>query len=106
MLRKLAELVGEDKLSELFMKKTIFAPFIAALIGLIPNCGASIALTEFYLNGIISLGTAIGGLCTGAGIGLIILFKQNKNIKENLMILCILYLIGSIMGILLNLIGV
>ena len=102
----LFELVGEDKLSELFMKKTIFAPFIAALIGLIPNCGASIALTEFYLNGIISLGTAIGGLCTGAGIGLIILFKQNKNIKENLMILCILYLIGSIMGILLNLIGV
>ena len=53
----LFELVGEDKLSELFMKKTIFAPFIAALIGLIPNCGASIALTEFYLNGIISLGT-------------------------------------------------
>ena len=102
----LFELVGEDKLSELFMKKTIFAPFIAALIGLIPNCGASIALTEFYLNGIISLGTAIGGLCTGAGIGLIILFKQNKNIKENLMILCILYLISSIVGIILNLIGV
>ena len=102
----LFELVGEDKLSELFLNKTKFAPFIAALIGLIPNCGASIALTEFYLNGIISLGTAIGGLCTGAGIGLIILFKQNKNIKENFMILCILYLIGSIMGILLNLIGV
>ena len=88
------------------MKDTIFAPFLSSLIGLIPNCGASIALTEFYLNGVISLGTAIGGLLTGAGIGLIILFKQNKNIKENLLIVTILYLIGSIMGILLNVIGV
>ena len=102
----LFELIGEDNLSNLFMKNTIFAPFIAALIGLIPNCGASIALTEFYLNGVISLGTAIGGLLTGAGIGLIILFKQNKNIKENLLIVALLYFIGSIMGVLLNLIGV
>ena len=102
----LFELIGEDNLSNLFMKNTIFAPFIAALIGLIPNCGASIALTEFYLNGVITLGTAIGGLLTGAGIGLIILFKQNKNIKENLLIVALLYFIGSIMGVLLNLIGV
>ena len=102
----LFELIGEDNLSQLFMKDTIFAPFLSSLIGLIPNCGASIALTEFYLNGVISLGTAIGGLLTGAGIGLIILFKQNKNIKENLLIVSMIYLIGSIMGILLNLIGV
>ena len=102
----LFELVGEENLSKLFLKDNIFAPFVAALIGLIPNCGASVALTEFYLSGVISLGTAIGGLLTGAGIGLIILFKQNKNIKENLTIMLLIYSIGSIFGILLNLFGV
>lgn len=102
----LFELIGEDNLSQLFMKDTIFAPFLSSIIGLIPNCGASIALTEFYLSGVISLGTAIGGLLTGAGIGLIILFRQNNNIKENLLIVGLLYFIGSIMGLLLNLIGV
>ena len=106
VINSLFELIGEDNLQKLFMKDTIFAPFLAALIGLIPNCGASIALTEFYLEGVISLGTAIGGLLTGAGIGLIILFKQNKNIKENLLIVSLIYFIGSIMGLLLNLIGV
>ncbi|MBR6072929.1 MAG: arsenic efflux protein [Bacilli bacterium] len=106
IINLLFEIIGEDNLQQLFMKNTIFAPFIAALIGLIPNCGASIALTEFYLSDVISLGTAIGGLLTGAGVGLIILFKQNKNIKENLLIVALIYFIGSIMGILLNLIGV
>lgn len=102
----LFELVGEDNLSHLFLKNNIFAPFVAALIGLIPNCGASVALTEFYLSGIITMGTLIGGLLTGAGIGLIILFKQNKNIKENISIVLLIYLIGSVMGTLLNLFGV
>ena len=102
----LFELVGEENLSHLFLKNNIFAPFVAALIGLIPNCGASVALTEFYLSGVITLGTLIGGLLTGAGIGLIILFKQNKNIKENLSILLLIYLIGSIFGTIFNIIGI
>ena len=102
----LFELIGEDNLSKLFLKDNIFAPFVASIVGLIPNCGASIALTEFYLSDVITLGTAIGGLLTGAGVGLLILFKQNKNLKENISIVLLLYLIGSIFGVLLNLIGV
>ena len=102
----LFELIGEENLSHLFLKDNIFAPFVAALIGLIPNCGASIALTEFYLSEVITLGTLIGGLLTGAGIGLIILFKQNKNIKENISILLLIYFIGAILGTILNIVGI
>ena len=98
------EFLGEDILSKIFMKDNIFGPFISSLIGLIPNCGASVALTELYLNEAIDLGSLIGGLLTGAGVGLLILFKTNKNIKENINIVLTLYVIGVISGILINII--
>ncbi len=98
------EFLGEDILSKIFMKDNIFGPFISSLIGLIPNCGASFALTELYLNEAINLGSLIGGLLTGAGVGLLILFKTNKNIKENINIVLTLYVIGVISGILINII--
>ena len=106
IINLLFEFVGEENISKLFLKNNIFAPFVAALVGLIPNCGASIALTEFYLSEIITLGTAIGGLLTGAGVGLVILFKQNKNIKENISIVLLIYFIGAIVGTILNIIGI
>ena len=105
IINLLFEFVGEENISKLFLKNNIFAPFVAALVGLIPSCGASIALTEFYLSEIITLGTAIGGLLTGAGVGLVILFKQNKNIKENISIVLLIYFIGAIVGTILNIIG-
>nr|MBP3259409.1 arsenic efflux protein [Bacilli bacterium] len=98
------EFLGEDILSKIFMKDNIFGPFISSLIGLIPNCGSSVALTELYLNEAIDLGSLIGGLLTGAGVGLLILFKTNKNIKENINIVLTLYVIGVISGILINII--
>ena len=98
------EFLGEDILSKIFMTDNIFGPFISSLIGLIPNCGSSVALTELYLNEAIDLGSLIGGLLTGAGVGLLILFKTNKNIKENINIVLTLYVIGVISGILINII--
>lgn len=95
---------GEEALGKLFLKDSIFSPFISSLVGLIPNCGASVALTELYLNEAINLGSLIGGLLTGAGVGLLILFKTNKNIKENINIVLTLYVIGVISGILINII--
>ena len=95
---------GEEALGKLFLKDSIFGPFISSLVGLIPNCGASVALTELYLNEAINLGSLIGGLLTGAGVGLLILFKTNKNIKENINIVLTLYVIGVISGILINII--
>ncbi len=72
--------------------------FIAPLFGIIPNCAASVVLTELYLAGKITFASLCGGLCTGAGVGLIVLFKQNKNLKQNLTILFTLYFIGVISG--------
>lgn len=96
--------VGIDFLSKILLKDSIFSPFISSLIGLIPNCAASIVITELYLSSAINFGTMIGGLLTGSGVSLIILFKSNKNIKENLLILGILYFIGAIMGIAINIV--
>jgi len=96
--------IGEDFLSKLLLKNTIFAPFITSLIGLIPNCGASVILTELYLNNAITQSSLISGLLTGSGTALIILFKGNKNIKENIFILVLLYLLGAFSGLIIELI--
>ncbi len=96
--------IGEQNISVIFGAGTLWQPFVASLIGLIPNCSASVLLIELYLeSGLISFGSLVAGLCTGAGIGLLILFKANKNLKQNLLIILILYLTGSILGFLLNL---
>ncbi len=98
--------VGEDYLSKVLLKGTILGPFITSLIGLIPNCGASIILTELYLNNAISLSSLIAGLLTGSGTALIVLFKENKNIKENIFIICLLYTLGVISGLILELLNI
>lgn len=102
ILNTLISYVSEDMLSNIFMKESLFAPILASLIGLIPNCASSIVITEFYLNNIITMGTCIAGLLTNAGISFIILFKLNKDLKENLKILSLVYFIGTIVGIILN----
>jgi len=96
------EFFGEEFLSTIFLKDSIFGPFISSLVGLIPNCGASVMITQLYLNNAISFGSTIAGLLTGSGVALLILFKTNKNIKENLAILGILYLIGAFTGVIIE----
>ena len=78
---------------------TYMQAFITSLFGIIPNCAASVVLTELYLAGQITLGALVGGLCTGAGVGLVVLFKLNKNLKQNLAILALIYFIGVAAGI-------
>ena len=97
---------GEAYLSKLLLKNKIISPFISSLIAFIPSCGSSVIITELYLLKQITFGTLISGLLTNSGIAIILLFKNNKNIKENLTILLIIYLIGVISGIMLNLIGI
>lgn len=74
----------------------------ASLFGIIPNCAASVVLTELYLGGKITLASLVGGLCTGAGVGLVVLFKQNKSLKHNIAVTALLYMIGAGMGIILQ----
>ena len=94
--------VGEDNISKLFLKDSIFAPFLASLLGLIPNCSSSVILTELYMNGVLSLSTTISGLLTGTGVALLVLFKSNKNFKENIKIMAIIYLIGAFSGLIIE----
>ena len=98
--------IGENNIKHLFDKTNFFTPFIAALIGLIPNCGSSIILTELYIANILPLSSALAGLLANSGVALLILFKANKNIKENLKIVGILYSISVITGLLLKIFGV
>ena len=82
----LFEFVGENLVNKIFMKDNLFGPFLGSLIGLIPNCASSVALTELFISDAINLGTCISGLLTGSGVAILVLFKSNKNLKENLFI--------------------
>lgn len=99
-------LLGEKYLSKILLTNNILSPLITSLIGLIPNCAASVILTELYLNKAISLGALIGGLLTSSGSSLLILLKNNKNKKENITIILLLYSLGAISGIIIELINI
>ena len=96
--------VGEDAVSNLLLNNNLLTYFISSLIGLIPNCAGSVIITELYLSNLITIGTMLAGLLTGSGLGILLLFKSNKNMKENIIILSIIYFIGVIIGILVDLI--
>lgn len=98
-------LLGDNYLSKILLNNSILSPFITSLIGLIPNCAASVILTELYLNSTISLGALIGGLLTSSGSSLLVLIKNNKNQKENLSIILLLYALGVLSGIIIELIN-
>lgn len=98
-------LLGDNYLSKILLNNSILSPFITSLIGLIPNCAASVILTELYLNSTISLGALIGGLLTSSGSSQLVLIKNNKNQKENLSIILLLYALGVLSGIIIELIS-
>ena len=98
--------VGEETIAGWILNKPVIGPAIASLIGLIPNCAASVIITNMYLENVISLGSMISGLLAGAGVGLAVLFKTNSKIKENIGIIILLYAIGVISGIIIDLIGI
>ena len=99
------EWVGEDAISAFVVGVGWLQPFAAGLVGLIPNCAASVLLTQLYLSGSLSFGAVVAGLCTGAGVGLAVLFRANKSWKQNLFITGLLYCIGVAAGLLLTLLG-
>ena len=96
--------IGEENLSHLLLNKNIITYFIASIIGLIPNCASSVIITELYLSNIITIGTLFSGLLTGSGLGILLLFKNNKNMKENILVLSIIYFVGVIVGIIMDLV--
>ena len=104
MLNLIIHFIGEETIAKLVLNVPVLGPVIASLIGLIPNCASSVILTQVYLENIISVGSMIAGLLVNSGIGILVLFRVNKSKKENFTILGILYLVGVISGIMLDLI--
>lgn len=98
--------VGEDSIGALFRNIPILGELVAAAIGLIPNCASSVVITQLYLSGVMTAGSLFAGLLVNAGVGTLILFKSNKNKKENLIILLTLYIIGVFWGIMIELTGI
>ena len=97
--------IGEDTIAGFVGSNPILGPLLGGIIGLIPNCASSVILTQLYLENVIPAATMISGLLVGAGVGLIVLFKMNKGIKQNLKITGLLYAIGVISGIIIQLTG-
>jgi len=95
--------IGEDTIAHFISKNVILGPIVAGLIGLIPNCASSVILTELFISNVVSMPVLISGVAVNAGVGLLVLFKTNKNVKENIKIVGILYLIGVLAGIILEL---
>lgn len=106
VLFNIAMLLGEDFIHKILLSGSFFQPFITGLVGLIPNCAVSAAITELYCEGALSFGSAVAGLCSGAGVGLAVLFKANPIKKENIRIVITLFIIAVTSGIILNLIGI
>ena len=106
VLFNIASLLGRDFINTVLLSGSFFQPFITGFVGLIPNCAVSAAITELYTEGTLSFGSAVAGLCSGAGVGLAVLFKSNPIKKENFRIVAFLYFIAVGAGILLNLFGI
>lgn len=101
----LIEGVGEDAIGALLADHPVRATFIAALVGLIPNCGASVALTELFLDGTLAAGPMIAGLLVSGGVGLLVLWRTNADLRQNAAVTGVVYVVGVAVGLLVGATG-
>lgn len=99
------EAVGTEQLAHFILNKPVAGEFLAGLVGLIPNCAASVVITELYLQGGMSLGAMLSGLLVSAGVGLLMLFRINRDLKDNLITLGLTYGAGVLFGLLAGMIA-
>ena len=97
------ELVGEENIQSVVLNRPILGSVLAALVGLIPNCASSVALTSLFADGVLSSGALLSGLMVNAGVGLAILFRNNRPVKDSLRIVAILFGISVLCGVLIDL---
>ncbi len=103
ILHMVIDLVSEDKLRAVLMTDSLFQPLLAALVGLIPSCSTSIVVTELFASGALGLGSLTAALSAGAGIGMLVLFRVNRDYKKNFVLLGILYVTSALLGLIIEL---
>lgn len=106
LLNAVIEGVGEEALGYAFSNSQVAGQMAAALVGLIPNCASSVVITQLYLKGVISAGMMISGLLVNAGIGSLVLFRLNRDMKQNVGILTAVYCFGVFWGIVIDMLGI
>lgn len=104
-LNALIFFIGEGNIKNFIGNIPVVGEMIAALVGLIPNCAASVVITELYIDGIITSGQMLSGLFAGAGVGLLVLFRTNRNIKQNIAVAATVYAVGVLLGTLIEVTG-
>ena len=105
-LSLLVGFAGREAVAGIMANVPVLGSFICGLIGLVPNCAASVVIAELYLEGMLSAGQMMSGLLVGAGVGILVLARTNRHSKENAVIITGLYLIGVVWGLLIDMAGV
>lgn len=103
VLNGLIEAVGEEALAGLVLNRPVLGNLLAALVGLIPNCASSVVLTNLYLSGVISLGSMMSGLLVNAGVGILVLLRNNRPLSDSVRLLLVLLAVGFLSGLLIDL---
>jgi len=99
ILNLVMDKIGQENIAKVLLNGTVFQPFLASLIGFIPNCFASVILAELFIKGAISFGSMVAGLCAGSGLGMLVLIKENKNFKDTLFIISLLIGVSVLVGV-------
>lgn len=97
------ELVGEENIQSIVLNRPVLGSLLAGLVGLIPNCASSVALTSLFVDGVLSSGALLSGLMVNAGVGLAILFRNNRPVRDSLRVVAILFGISVVCGIFIDL---
>lgn len=98
--------IGRENIESFILNKPVAGVFLTGIIGLIPNCAASVMITSLYLEGLISFGAMMAGLLVGAGVGLLVLCRVNEDVKDNLLVIGLLYVCGIAGGIIIEILGI
>ena len=106
VLNLLIAWVGESALAGIFSNVPLLGQMAAALVGLIPNCAASVVITSLYVDGIIGACIMMAGLIANTGVGLLVLFRLNRNSRQNIEIICLLYTLAVVWGLLISMTGI